>query len=43
VRQPDGLTFIGSKFTPLTKLGFKVDKPLSPTFGIIFPSFGEQK
>jgi len=43
VRQPDGATFIGSKFTPLTKLGFKVDKSLSPTFGIIFPSFGEQK
>lgn len=30
------LTFVGSKDKPLEALGIKVDKQLSPTFGIIF-------
>ena len=31
-----GLTFVGSQEKPFTELGIKVDKQLSPTFGIIF-------
>jgi hypothetical protein len=37
VRQPDGLTFVGSKGPTLAELGIQVDKPLSEQFGIIFP------
>ena len=38
VRQPDGLTFVGTKsHTSLEALGITVDKPLSEQFGIIFP------
>ena len=32
-----GLTFIGSKGRTLEEIGIKVEKALSPTFGIIFP------
>lgn len=37
VRQPDGLTFVGSKGPTLEELGIQVDKQLSEQFGIIFP------
>ena len=37
VRQPDGLTFVGSKRDTLDELGITVDKKLTDQFGIIFP------
>lgn len=37
VRQPDGITFVGSQEHSLADLGIDVNKVLSPTFGIIFP------